>query len=365
VQWLAAFTLECARISVANGWRHLAYGWSAGTPEPSFWELPDVLAYLRLCAQHPHLLGVSLHEYGLDNDITDSLPWLVGRFSFLHIACDNHSIARPPIVVGEFGWGESSLRPFPGSFRNQLEWAQGVYAPHPNILGAAIWTLGNWHGTVAADLANHMPTLTAMAAEYDYTPPVDPPPPPTTKHKAIVAKLPQAATKAEWLAACGISYDFRHTVTASHDDMMIILYNGNGESFVKFSDPVKDADAVRLVEAAGYRWERLTPKPITPPPGGSVDLSRFMVADPLCWRVVRHPNGSQEDIQDMQLGGGLWVRRKNSLGEWWRIADGFAWLIHDTSPAQGSQGVERVYTCYKSGLPGAPKNPMAMTIGQT
>ena len=44
VEWLAAFTLECGKISILNGWRHLAYGWSTGTPEPSFWQLPDVLA---------------------------------------------------------------------------------------------------------------------------------------------------------------------------------------------------------------------------------------------------------------------------------------------------------------------------------
>lgn len=177
IGWLAAFTLECGRLSIESGWRHLGYGWSTGTPEPEFWGIPDVLAYLRLCSQRPDMLGVSLHEYGLDDDITDSAPWLVGRFQFLLSACMGHGIPYPPIVIGEFGWREASLRPSPGSFRQQLEWAQALYGPHDNILGAAIWTLGQWHGTVAADLAARMGELTQMATEYEYTPPVDPPPP--------------------------------------------------------------------------------------------------------------------------------------------------------------------------------------------
>jgi hypothetical protein len=98
------------------------------------------------------MLGVSLHEYSLTDNLQDNTPWLVGRFQALHSACDDHGIPYPTIVMGEFGWREASLRPTPGTFESQLSWAQSLYAPHANILGAAIWTLGNWHGTVAADV---------------------------------------------------------------------------------------------------------------------------------------------------------------------------------------------------------------------
>lgn len=181
IEWLAAFTLECGKIAIQTNTRHLACGWSMGTPEVDFWELPGTLDYLRLCSQHPDILGVSLHEYSGDDDITDNAPYFIGRFEFLHDVCDDYNIPYPPIVIGEFGWREASLRPSPGTFRQQLEWAQALYAPHDNILGAGIWTLGFWHGTVAADLAGHMPELAQMAAEYNYTPPeppIDPPPDP-------------------------------------------------------------------------------------------------------------------------------------------------------------------------------------------
>lgn len=175
-EWTAAFNLRCGEIAVARGWRFAAYGWSMGAPEADFWELPATVAYLRLCSDHPDLLAVSLHEYSGDDDITDNYPYFIGRFEFLHDECDDRALPYPPIVIGEFGWREAALRPSPGSFRSQLQWAQDLYGAHDNILGAAIWTLGNWHGTVAADLAGHMGELAQMASEYDYTPPVDPSP---------------------------------------------------------------------------------------------------------------------------------------------------------------------------------------------
>jgi hypothetical protein len=95
-----------------------------------------------------------------------------------------------------------------------------------------------------------------------------------------------------------------------------------------------------------------------------IDLLRFKLADPDCWRVVRHPDGQQEDVQDMELGGGLFVRRKGGNGEWHRYDSQFFYLVHDTSPAPGTEGVERVYTLYKSGQPGAPKSKRYQAVGE-
>src|SRR5690606_24726611 len=81
------------------------------------------------------------------------------------------------------------------------------------------------------------------------------------KHKAIVVKLPQDMTADEWSDATATAFPFRHTVTASHDDMMTVLSGGNEESFVKFSHPERDESSVLLVESAGYAWERLYPEP--------------------------------------------------------------------------------------------------------
>jgi murein DD-endopeptidase MepM/ murein hydrolase activator NlpD len=122
----------------------------------------------------------------------------------------------------------------------------------------------------------------------------------------------------------------------------------------------------------GWPWGIIDPTPYLmplidgpPPQPGTVNVLSFMFADPEAWRVVRQPSGAQEDIQDMDLGGGAWVRRKNDNGEWWKADTQFAYLIHDTSPAPGSQGIDRLYTLYKNNIPGAPKNPISMNVGQT
>lgn len=96
----------------------------------------------------------------------------------------------------------------------------------------------------------------------------------------------------------------------------------------------------------------------------AIDLLRFKVADADCWRVVRHPSGAQEDVQDLELGDGMFVRRKGNNGEWHRYDTGYFSLIHDTSPAVGTGGVERVYTLYKDGVPGAPKSRRFQVLGQ-
>lgn len=367
IEWLAAFTLECARISIANGWRHLAYGWSMGTPEADFWELPDVLAYLRLCSQYPHLLGVSLHEYSGDDDIADNYPYLVGRYEFLHDICDDHNISHPPIVIGEFGWREASLRPKPGTFESQLQQVQALYNAHDNILGAAIWTLGQWHGTVANDLAGHMATLSRMAAATPYEPPVDDPvdPPGDTWQERA-----WAASVAEQIAR-GIPLNPGAAIQGA------ILRDGFvpvHREIVIEGVTVQGAEALSGKPRRIYQWQSGQPvryflKPgdtVTPPPppGDLIDLRRFMIADPHCWRVVRHPNGSQEDVQDMALGGGLYVRRKNGLAEWWRLDEGYFYLVHDTSPAPDSAGNERCYTLRKNGRAGAPKNKIKQRLGE-
>jgi len=101
-----------------------------------------------------------------------------------------------------------------------------------------------------------------------------------------------------------------------------------------------------------------------PPTGNAIDLLQVKLADPDCWRVVRHPGGNQEDVQDMELGGGLFVRRKGNLGEWHRYDESFFYLVHDTSPDAGTEGIPRVYTLYKNGKPGAPKSRRYQAVGE-
>lgn len=87
---------------------------------------------------------------------------------------------------------------------------------------------------------------------------------PPMKHKAIVLKIPQDVTAAEWQQAAAYGYQFRHTMTASHDDMMTILAGGNEQSYVKLAYPARQEDVAALIEEAGYTWQPVL-KEVTPP----------------------------------------------------------------------------------------------------
>ncbi|MFW6098007.1 MAG: peptidoglycan recognition family protein, partial [Chloroflexota bacterium] len=119
-------------------------------------------------------------------------------------------------------------------------------------------------------------------------------------------------------------------------------------------------------------WQAATGEtdPVEPePPAQLIDLRRFKIAHPDAWRVVKHVDDSgretNEDVQDMELGGGLFVRRKNQNGEWHYRDNLHFYLFHDTSPDADSNGTARVYTLYKDGIPGAPKSLIQQRVGET
>lgn len=109
--------------------------------------------------------------------------------------------------------------------------------------------------------------------------------------------------------------------------------------------------------------------PLYPGAGTTIDLTRFKIANQDCWRVVvmTRPDGSthSEDVQDMDLGGGMFVRRKGNNGEWHKVDGQFFYLIHDTSPDKDSQGNDRVYSLYKDGKAGAPKSKLLQAVNET
>lgn len=103
-----------------------------------------------------------------------------------------------------------------------------------------------------------------------------------------------------------------------------------------------------------------------PPTGGQViDLQRFLQADPLAWRVVRHPDGQQEDVRDMALGDGKWVVYVGGNGRWYQWMGPLVWQIADTSPGKDSQGNARMYVVFKDGVAGAPIAMLQQRVGET
>ncbi len=205
------------------------------------------------------------------------------------------------------------------------------------------------------------------------------PPDYDTKPTTVVALLPQEYTDVDWGdIAPHAQRDNKRDLTASHYSAEAIYLAGDINSWIKIIDREYPSQqrAVTYFQEKGYRLEFVSFRPpkddtLPPPPSsGAVDIHSFLLADPRAWRVVKYidPSGnqSQEDIQDMVLGNGVFVRRKNNLGEWWTV-DGK--LIHDTSSAPAEigpeAGIARVYTLYKNDIPGARKFPRYMKLGNS
>ncbi|MCP5096502.1 MAG: hypothetical protein GY943_13195 [Chloroflexi bacterium] len=140
--WLGRFAVHTANLAQRDGIKVTLFGWSSGEPEPAGWVEPGMLEYLRLCAERPTQAAVAIHEYSfLANDINDGRPYKMGRFQFLFDICDRYDIVRPTIHITEWGWALNEV-PGPSRAIEHIKDIGQLYAPYPEIKGAAIWYLG-------------------------------------------------------------------------------------------------------------------------------------------------------------------------------------------------------------------------------
>lgn len=161
-EWLAIYSLEIAKLAVADGRKVAAFSWSTGEPEVEHWESPEMLAYFRYAAEHPDNVAVSLHEYSLvSNEITRFYPYLVGRFQLLYEVLDKRGIDRPTTLITEWGWAATSLPPVEEAMED-IAWTNQLYNAYPQILGAGLWYLGaNFE-----DIANDAQKLIEPVGDY-------------------------------------------------------------------------------------------------------------------------------------------------------------------------------------------------------
>ncbi len=115
-EWLAKFSYYTALQALAAGYNYAAFGFSTGEPEygappkpdldPSYqWDGPEMQKFLRLAAQYPDRIAISVHEYDLDQPtLRATYPDNVGRFEKLFQRCDANGIPRPTVLITEFGW---------------------------------------------------------------------------------------------------------------------------------------------------------------------------------------------------------------------------------------------------------------------
>lgn len=141
-EWLGRFALETARLAMADGFRWAAFGWASGEPEPSQWQAPSMLEFLRLAGANPDQLAIAVHEYSYTiQDIGHDYPFKIGRFLELFRIADANGFPRPTVLVTEWGWEYADIPDVEQAMRD-VRWASRLYAPYPEVKGAAIWNLG-------------------------------------------------------------------------------------------------------------------------------------------------------------------------------------------------------------------------------
>jgi hypothetical protein len=173
-EWLGQFAVETARLAMADGFRWAAFGWSSGEPELSDWQQPSMLAFLRLAAANPDRLAIAVHEYSyLVDDIGHEYPFKLGRFQHLFRLCDQLGIPRPTVLITEWGWTYQNV-PDAGRAIADIAWAAELYAPYPQLKGAAIWYLGGGYGEIADQTQALIRPLTEFALGNYYAIPLPP-----------------------------------------------------------------------------------------------------------------------------------------------------------------------------------------------
>ena len=210
--WLGYFSYELAIIANAQGYRIASLGFSAGEPEPDHWHTPGMQKYLRYCGANPNRAGVCLHEYSLSMDHLVDNGWMVGRFKFLHYACDQLGIPRPTILLGEFGWTDRAI-PNPETALQHILQADSLYAPHRNILGAGLWYLGYYNNTT---IAQQVQKLIAPITEISKAQTC--PGTPRTQYRREYWVLPQEASLEETQRIVAEAYEKKVTMGWSFDD---------------------------------------------------------------------------------------------------------------------------------------------------
>ena len=259
-EWLGQFAVECAKIVLEGASmgdpirveRLLMFAWSSGEPEAYRW--PHMKEYLKLCAAYPSKFGIALHEYSYVRDnVWRDYPFMVGRFQALYDYCDKEGIARPFVVMTEWGWTLNDV-PSPAQAMKDIAEVGKLYKGIP----AAIWCLqggDEWGSQIQQDTQKMIEPLTALSLAWvgeDSTaePPLEEP----MKHKAIVTKYAQEHTASQANAAWNYAYPKRRTITASDDDTLTVLAGGRWDSYVELIHPELPSQiaTAEKVRAAGY-----------------------------------------------------------------------------------------------------------------
>ncbi len=245
--WQGEFYMALMDLAERDGFKLVLYACSSGNP-PDACTVFQMLPALRAAKQRGHYL--SLHEYGnVGNDIPTlrgTEPYHALRYRQLYESILIPNQADPPLIISECGQNGGSTFPGTQVFIDDIEWYDANLRQDPYVIGATMFTLGNWAGAnfqaALPALADYIAsTLPAPKPQQPLTPPYvfgDPPMfipellhlrgTPRTQYQRIYVLLPNEPTTNEgngrttaWIRAfldSGIAARFRLTFGFSADD---------------------------------------------------------------------------------------------------------------------------------------------------
>jgi hypothetical protein len=239
--WQSDFYLAMMDLAERDGFKLAHYACSTGNP-PDAAAAREMLPCLRAAKQRGHYL--SLHEYGgVGTDIQTlrgTQPFHALRYRALYETILIPNDADPPLIISECG--QAGGFNFLGSdtLVEDMRWYDSELFKDDYVVGAAIFTLGNWFNS------NFQAALPALAEYIATTPtppapprqprpePAPPPPParprgaPRAQYQRTYLLLPNEPATPEgnarydaWLRAVmdsGMLTRFRWTVGGSADD---------------------------------------------------------------------------------------------------------------------------------------------------
>lgn len=345
-QWLGDFSYEIASIAIADGYKVLLSGYNAGQPEPEMWER-DFRPFLQLCADMPTKVGVSLHEGKLGDmrvPAWDSIyyPYLIGRFKFLHDACDKMQIRRPTIFISEWAWAYNDCPDY-GLMLKDVEWYARLISQYPNIKGVCLWNLDT-----IPKMHDFIPILGNFTVNTTFPDPPAPPDPVESLEKFIwehSLKTQCISLNASAALQSRIQRDGFHPVGTE----VWVTYDGKSYAY-QTGEKLDQSRPRRVYMAEVPQWNNIdyienpdAPPPPQPPPSETVDMWRYFVPQdgekrgPIV--ILKNNWGEGDERQQLQVDSSKSFLTKNSQWERRRADSKNIYLEMDTSP-----GADRFYT---------------------
>ncbi len=192
--WLGEFGFAIARLAVGDGYKIALFGWQSGHPNQQAWTTVGMERLLDFCQSHKEQAAIALQEFSNDpKGVFDTSGGGIGRFRTIFTAADQYHFLRPNILITTWGWRVDNV---PGSSRaiDHIRQAGELYAQYPEVLGAAIWTLGEQPSEVDKKVERLVEPLIKFTLEHRYAPPPSTPPATSAPPQTAVYTAPATKT---------------------------------------------------------------------------------------------------------------------------------------------------------------------------